>query len=63
MPAPSVTPPLSFSLQLRPAGIGSQWRAELCGADGVRTVFTTPLELLRYLAEVAGPQSNDGGLR
>ena len=63
MQVPAVVEPLSFSLLLRPASAGSPWHAELCGADGVRTVFKAPLELLRYLAEFAGPPSNDGGLR
>jgi hypothetical protein len=50
-------------LLVRPAGAGQPWQAELRGQDGVRTVFTTPLELLRHLADIAGPRADKGGLR
>ena len=65
MPAPitDTTPPLAFSLRLWPGSSESAWRAELCGEDGVRTVFTTPLELLRHLADAGGAPPEAGGLR
>ena len=63
MDSPDAAEPLSFSLLVRPAAVGQPWQVELCGQDGVRTVFTTPLELLRHLADIAGPRSDEGGLR
>jgi hypothetical protein len=63
MDSPNAVEPLTFSLLVRPAGAGQPWQAELRGQDGVRTVFTTPLELLRYLADIAGPRADEGGLR
>ena len=63
MDSPNVVEPLSFSLLVRPAAAGQPWQAELRGQDGVRTVFTTPLELLRHLADIAGPRDDEGGLR
>ena len=56
-------PPLAFSLHVWPASAASAWRAEVCDRDGVRTVFATPLELLRYLADLAGEEADSGGLR
>ena len=63
MDSPNAVKPLTFLLLVRPAGAGQPWQAELCGQDGARTVFTTPLELLRHLADIAGPRSDEGGLR
>jgi hypothetical protein len=63
MQAPSSAPPLDFSLRVWPASAGSAWQAELCDRDGVRTVLTTPLELLRYLADLTGEDEDGGGLR
>ena len=63
MDSPNAVKPLTFLLLVRPASAGQPWQAELRGQDGVRTVFTTPLELLRHLADIAGPRSDKGGLR
>ena len=63
MDSPNAVEPLSFSLLVRPACADQPWQAELCGQNGVRTVFTTPLELLRHLADIAGPRADEGGLR
>jgi hypothetical protein len=63
MDSPNAVKPLTFLLLVRPAGAGQPWQAELRGRDGVRTVFTTPLELLRHLADIAGPCADKGGLR
>ena len=63
MEAPIPVPPLAFSLRVWPASAASAWRAEVCDRDGVRTVFATPLDLLRYLADLAGQESAGGGLR
>ena len=63
MQAPIPVPPLSFSLRVWPASTGSAWRAEMCDRDGVRTAFTTPLELLRFLADLGGQEADSGGLR
>ena len=63
MQAPISLEPLAFSLRVWPAAAGSAWRAEVSDRNGVRTVFTTPLELLRYLADLAGPPAEAGGLR
>ena len=63
MQAPIPASPLAISLRVWPASAGCAWRAEACDRDGVRTVFTTPLELLRYLADLTGPPAEAGGLR
>jgi hypothetical protein len=55
--------PLSSRCSCGRAAAGQPWQAELRGQDGVRTVFTTPLELLRHLADIAGPRDDQGGLR
>ena len=63
MDSPNVVEPLSFSLLVRPACADQPWQAELSGPDGAPTLFTSPLELLRHLADIAGPRSDEGGLR
>ena len=65
MPSPTTdtTAPIAFSLRVWPESSQSTWRAELYGEDGVRAVFTTPLDLLRHLADAGGTPTGAGGLR
>lgn len=64
LPAASgASPELRFTLLVRPESAERPWHAELQDEVGERHHFTTPLDLIRHLAQLGGPPSRDGGLR
>ncbi len=54
---------LSFALNIRLETASEPWRAALSPAVGPRLEFTSPLDLMRHLAQLAPCHPASGGLR